>query len=714
MTRNQYRGDTNTRSRTPSASHCINISHHAGHAPRPLSNSIIAAALSGVSVFAISAALIAVQTDPAMAACASQSSNNVTGFCNGPITPISGGFTNSGSIGGGGLGVSVDDGTIISTFTNTSSGTIAANGGSAKGIFIFSPTWTNSAPIKIGTLTNDGLIRVQSNDSSAYIFGISNAKSSIGTLTNNGTIIVSTTKGTVGATGIYTTGVIQNLTNTGLISATIGSVPSGIVICCGNEFAPGAVGILINQGSIYAERGIDNSGSIGTLQNLGVIHGSDVNDINIANEGTIGTLINAQGGNGSLPAQTAMTYAGNLPGTYLEYVTSTTHYGQLAVTDGAGTIGSFGIAAGSTLAIGTYASVLSGVGTVGTISGLNGSITGTISGSTWALLNRGSDIWDLIISGLISGPDAVNTLLELGYTRDDILKALRNRAAVMNSALNHDCLTFDTNGVCIGFNARYSSMDSQNDGAGVMTAAMRLSPNTHLGVCIDYAGKPNTQGAVAYGDEMPMFGGFLGYAEKPDGTSLQGRLSAAYHTGDVTITRPDTLENTEAGSGKTSLTHWAIGAELGYGFAMSKQSNLTPYIGLRYGTAAMAGYTEGSSDAVQYPITYNGFSQNLTTAIAGLRLSGMLNDKMSYQLSGGIEYDLQSDANAFSWSSTIADIASSVPNTANANRLRGNASLALGYAIAPNQKLTTSVSVRGEAYSDEADTNVMAGYEIGF
>ena len=37
-----------------------------------------------------------------------------------------------------------------------------------------------------------------------------------------------------------------------------------------------------------------------------------------------------------------------------------------------------------------------------------------------------------------------------------------------------------------------------------------------------------------------------------------------------------------------------------------------------------------------------------------------------------------------------------------------------GYALAPNQKLTTSISVRGEAYSDKADTNVMAGYEIGF
>ena len=386
------------------------------------------------------------------------------------------------------------------------------------------------------------------------------------------------------------------------------------------------------------------------------------------------------------------------------------------MTGGVGTIGSFGIALGSTLANGTYASVLSGVGTVGTISGLNGSITGSISGGgTWQLLNIGSNVWDLILSGIISGPDAINTLIELGYTRDDILKALRNRAAVMNTALNYDCMTFDKNGVCIGFNARYSSMDNQNDGAGVMTAAMRLSPTTHVGAFIDYAGKQDAIGAVTYGDENPMVGGFLGYTEKPDRTGLQAHLSAAYHTGDVTMTRPDTLENTEAGSGKTSLTNWAMGAELGYGIAMSKQSNLTPYIGLRYGSAEMAGYTEGSSEAVQCPITFNAFSQRLTTGTAGLRLNGMLNDKVSYQLGGGIEYDLQSDANAFSGSSTIPDLTTfSLENTADANRLRGHASLALGYAIAPNQRLTTSVSVRGEAYTDKADTSVMAGYEVGF
>ena len=539
----------------------------------------------------------------------------------------------------------------------------------------------------------------------------------IGNLINSGTI--SATAATSPGYGIVNSlgGSIGSLTNSGSISASASITAFGILNA-------GSIGSLSNSGSIGASAttsgiGIKNRGSISNLTNMGVITGDAAGEGVNNSDGTIGTLINAQGGNGSLPAQMALTYSSNLPGTYLEYVTSSTHYGQLAVTGGAGTIGSFGIAEGSTLANGTYASVLSGVGTVGATSGENGSIMGSVSvGSgfaNWTLLNMGSDIWDLIISGLVSGADAVNTLIELGFTRDEILEALRGRAAAMNNALNYDCMTFNDNGVCISFNARYTSLNDMNEGAGVMKAALRLSPTTHVGAFIDYAGKPETEGVLAYEDGMPMFGGFLGFRQEPDGTGLKAHIAAARHTDDVTITRSATLENTEAGSGSSSLTNWAIGAELGYGMALSNQSNLTPYIGLRYGTAEMDGYTEGSSETVEYPLTLNAFSQNLTTATAGLRLDGMLGDQLTYEIAGGLEYDLKSDANAFSGSSTIPDLTTfSLENTADSNRLRGSGSFALGYAITPNQKLTTSVSVRGEAYSDKVDTSVMAGYQIQF
>jgi hypothetical protein len=45
----------------------------------------------------------------------------------------------------------------------------------------------------------------------------------------------------------------------------------------------------------------------------------------------------------------------------------------------------------------------------------------------------------------------------------------------------YDCATFNQYGVCLSFQARYGAMESLHDGAGVLTAAYRLSPNLRLG-----------------------------------------------------------------------------------------------------------------------------------------------------------------------------------------------------------------------------------------
>ena len=597
--------------------------------------------------------------------------------------------------GGGVDGLDVSNSTSLTAITNDGS-IVSAYGGAALRIYSDS---------SVTTITNNNTI--QSSDFTTTIDNLGN----IGSLLNNATIL----------SGRYASAVSNNGTIGSIINVAAATITGQNSQAIYNN---GAIGNIYNAGlmtSYYSPILNDGSGTIGTITNEGVIWNSRPQP-DVTNYGTITTFNNGQNSYNNVAAP--VRYYGNLPTNYNIIINSSSSYGSIYVYPTLTTT-KFGISSlSSHITQTTYTDVISNV----TVSNFSNSLNGQndpsgsfeyINGKfvSWSLVPElgNPTAWDLIFANLpFYGPDAVNTLLEMGSTRDDILKALRNRAAVMNTALNYDCMTFDKNGVCIGFNARYSSMDNQNHGAGVMTAAMRLSPTTHLGVFIDYAGKQDAKGAVTYGDENPMFGGFLGYTEKPDRTGLQAHLSAAYHTGDVTVTRPDTLENTEAGSGNTRLTNWAIGAELGYGIAMSKQSNLTPYIGLRYGSAEMAGYTEGSSEAVQYPITFNAFSQRLTTGTAGLRLNGMLNDKVSYQLGGGIEYDLKSDANEFSGSSTIPDLTSfSIPNTANANRLRGNGSVAIGYAIAPNQKLTASVSVRGEAYTDKADTNVMAGYEVG-
>jgi outer membrane autotransporter protein len=142
---------------------------------------------------------------------------------------------------------------------------------------------------------------------------------------------------------------------------------------------------------------------------------------------------------------------------------------------------------------------------------------------------------------------------------------------------------------------------------------------------------------------------------------------------------------------------------------------VTPYAGLRYGNTSRSGYTEDASAAVTDPITYDTYSQVLTTGTAGVRLNGQLNDKVSYQFGGGIEYDLSSNANDFSGTSNIPDLTTfALANTAGAKAFRTNGSFGLGYAPDAQTRYTISAPVRGEAYTTQPSTNVMIGVSREF
>ena len=619
----------------------------------------------------------------------------------------------------------------INTVTNDLGGTIESGFFNSGSVYIF----TNAGLISstIPAVINSGTIDTLTNSGSiiSSLMGLMNVFGKIKTLSNSGNIIgsiagLTNMGGTIGTLTNAVGGVIG-----GVLSVAISNSADGIIGTLSNSGSIGGGGItgILNTGTILtltnhdtgtitgAHTGIVNgsstiSGWIGTLTNLGVVSGGTLGTPAIDNSyGTIGTLINAQGGNGTIGTGTlgALTYTGNLPGTYLEYVTSPTHYGQLFVSGGSGTM-TFDIAPGSHLNAGTYFNVLE-LGTFGSIaSEVSGTVTGTYNGVTWYLVDP-PGTYNLIVP--ISD---TNTRRQLEANRDQVLSAMRARAAVAINALGYDCATFDKNGVCIAFNARYSSLDSVNDGGGVLTGAYRLNETTRIGAFINYSVAQDGLSSVKFGEDMPTFGGFIAYAQKPDGTGVQARLAASYNTGRATITRDDSLyDGTEAGSGVANLTTYAIGGDLGYGFALARDVLATPYAGLRYTDSTRGAYSETTSEAVADPISYNAYVQRLTTATLGVRFNGALTDKLSYQIGLGGEYDLSSVANAYSGTSAISGLeAFALANTASANRLRGNGSVGLAYITAPNQKLSASVSVRGEAYTAKPSTNVLMGYQVGF
>ena len=181
-----------------------------------------------------------------------------------------------------------------------------------------------------------------------------------------------------------------------------------------------------------------------------------------------------------------------------------------------------------------------------------GGVTGTFS-SFSTNLGSFARLYSLSYTGttvdldLVAGRNAANTTRALSANGANLRSLMNQRTAALSGMMDYDCSTFDKYGVCLSFQARYGAMESMNDGAGVLTAAYRLSPNLRLGGFIDQGVTRNAPTGLRMNAQPPSFGAFVGFNQREDGLGLQGRVSAALNRADVRVTRDASLDNTEAG-----------------------------------------------------------------------------------------------------------------------------------------------------------------------
>lgn len=530
---------------------------------------------------------------------------------------------------------------------------------------------------------------------------------------------------TGGHGGIVSYGTIGTMNNYGSIAQTDSFVYSGTPLY-GALANYGSITDIFNYGTIDAQNnstaivngvnltGFTYVGTIGNIYNLGTISlpaGSTGYGIDNRN-GTIGRLDNIQ---------TGLTYNGNLPTLY-NVIVSSTGYGTLTTSNVGSSVTTIGISSYTTAGRTTdMLGVISGV-SAANLANANGTVTYNYGGVTYSfvLSDTNSDqTWDLIFSSaVLPGPDADNTRAALAANAQSVRSVLNQRQSSLAFVTSYDCQTFDTNGFCASFQARYSNFgDAFNNGAGVLTASYRLLQNIRIGAFIDYAGNGSDPNGIRLSNTQPTFGAYAGYDQNGNRTGLQGKVLAAVQNGHATINRNgDPALNTESGSGKASLNSHVVAAELGWGFALTPAMLATPYVGLRYTESRRGAYAENMiAGSVDYPISYTPFYQRLTTAEAGVRLSGMLTEQMGYQLGAGIEYDLKQQTNAYSGTSTISGLESfSLATSGTYNRTRGVGSVGLFYQVDKNQRITANVGVRNQAYSNQAAVAAMVGYQIGF
>ena len=535
------------------------------------------------------------------------------------------------------------------------------------------------------TLTNAGAMSLSANGI-AIAIEYNTGTTLISNLINSGTI-----SGGFQTTGISNSGgVISSLSNSGSISG--GFRGRGILNANG-----GVINVLTNTGTIS----IVGSGAYGIENSLSVAQGPNI----------IGALNNSQGVGNSAGA---LTYYGTLPTNYNIIINSPMSYGKLAVTSGTGTT-TFGIYTGSILRNGTYASVLSGL-----TSGNLTTTTGTFGSATWLLSNSSSDIWDLIISGVYTGPSLANTNQSLVNTASALQGTYTLQNSVLANSFSYDCTVFGANDMCVsagGRNTQVQAANGLNNTSALLIAAYRPHPNYRIGAYADQnLSVSNPGGTVNLGNNTPLLGLFAAWNERLDGTGTEVKVSAAYGQKNTTITRSVVGSGdgaSEAGSGSSKLNSQGAQVTAKYGFGIMDNVIVSPYVGVRYTQNNMGGYTESTSSSVTAPLTYSALNTNATTALAGVGASYRVIPAVTTFASAGVETDTNTANGTYSATNTSIGTLTPVNFNANPVKTRPTATLGAYYDVAKNQRLGVTGIYRQEAYQAVSTTTVMATYTIG-
>ena len=548
-------------------------------------------------------------------------------------------------------------------------------------------------------ITNNGSLTYTLEFDFTVLYGIDSRNASISSLSNAGSINVLLSGQNSTASGIRNSGTIISLTNTNLIEAR--AIGIGTVGGRGVDNS-GTIITLTNSGTIYGNAiGIRNQGEINHLTNLGEIQ-AGIGGYGIVNAGTIGELNNAQGGTQPL------TYSGPLPTNYNVIIYGPSSYGKLEVTSPGFSQTRFGIYGGSLLSNGTYSSVLKGV-TRGNLA----AITGTYGSATWSLINSSGTIWDLLISGIVTGPSTADTQQSLANTASVLQGTFTLQNSVMVNGFTYDCSLFDKRGICVSAGGRNTTVQAQgiNNTSGLLIASYRLNKNnSRIGAWVDQNLSVSGPGTVKLGNSTPMIGLFGVWSQRPDGVGAEVKVSAAYGQKDTTITR-QIVGLSEAGSGGSQLISQGAQVVAKYGFAVMPDVVVSPYAGVRYTQNNMGGYTETTSSAVTAPLTYSALNTNATTALAGAEARYRGIPKTTLFASAGVE----TDTNTSNGSYSATGVTGLTPVNFNPNPVKTRPTATVGgyYDILKNQRIGITGIYRQEPFQAVSTTTVLATYTIG-
>lgn len=585
----------------------------------------------------------------------------------------------------------------------------------------------------------------------------------MGSLTNNGTISGGTGIFVDGSTAAYITG---GITNNGTISATNTSSNNAIQITAGATvptITNSATGVITGNVSVSTSSNVtlNNSGQINgavtlnatpAIVNLngasGVITGAvtgsattvntvgtfatqntfNVQTFNVASTGSLNLSNNvtatsgfSNAGNVTVTASSSPTITGTYTqsGTYTIGVSSPSAYGVLTTTGNATFSGSyhFSLLSSSILTVGqVYQGVFKSGGAITGFS--TQSSSQTIGGVTYQYqVMRDStntswlDLWVTSTGGGSSGAvSAADTQSALTQSATALRSVFNQQTALLSNSLNYDCPVFASHGVCVSGGGRFATTNSITGEqiSTLLVAAYKVNDKLRVGAFIDQnASTPSVNGVSI--DKAPMYGVFGVYGQ-PDGMGWETRVASSWSQQNLTQMR-SVVGSSEAGVGSASLRSQALSGVVSYAMAVPNTDWVaSPYAGLRRTSILRAAYTE--TNAVSTPLSYADLSQDITTALAGVRMSKKLGNDWSVSASVGVEQNIGSSISTLDASGVTG--LTSTDFSAGYARTRPVASVSGSYAINKDQRISLTAMYRQEAFQSSGSTAGMVMYQVGF
>jgi hypothetical protein len=618
-------------------------------------------------------------------------------------------------------GMTIDQNGNTGTFSGIISGTGAvtiANTATGGGVtFSAVNTYTGGTIITTGAaLTNAGTIGNVTNAG-----GFTNtAGATAGAITNNSVAVNSGTTGTVTNNGTFgnnasgTTGTVTN-NGTFLNNGTTGNVTNNANATFNNN-ASGTTGDVVNSGSftnegvagfinnlsVFANSGttgqvanegtFTNSGSTSDVVNSGTFNNSGTagpvtnNGIfNLTGNGTVTSIVN----NGTIqaPAVFNATGAGSTVNvsSYSQNVFGSTYINgnqQIVVSGTASLAGDLNISnAPSTYGKYTYL-------TAGTVDGAYNTLTLSpdLYPLGYGLVYSGTDV------KLEVTPSSAYTMNSINQTADNLSNINTLKMANLGGGLNYDCSMFGENGMCISTGSRFTTDGAGKIQSGSLTIGKKIDKHWRAGVFADKSFGNLVMGNVT-DSSNPLVGAFANWNADGDGEGWTVSVAAATASSKVSVNREGSLYS-ESAQGKTTTSGNAYQIKTSYTQPLTNRTNISPYVGIRQTNFTTNGYTETGA---QYPITYNGITQNKTDLLAGVNVSHDFDDKWSGFVSAGVITNLVNKQGTLSGTSNIIGLQTVSANLTNPGGTTPVIGAGVSYDITPTQVLGLSLGYQQQA-----------------